>query len=70
MYGEWKIFKKFPQDLKEVEGLKLKSTGKPNKILCSFYSQGFYKAGPGCMFDHPDVDCRTYIRVENVTNNR
>ena len=51
----------FPEDLKEVQDLKVKSIGKINEIRCSFYSQGFCKAGPCCIFDHPEVDCDTHI---------
>ena len=34
-----------------------------------FYNQGFCKAGPGCMFDHPDVDCETHIRGKSCRAN-
>ena len=30
--------------------VKVKSTGKTNKILCSFYNQGVCKADPGVSF--------------------
>ena len=29
--------------------------------MVQFLNQGFCKAGPGCVFDHTDVDCETYI---------
>ena len=55
----------FLKILKKYKIFKVKSTGETNKILCSFYNQGFCRAGPGCMFDHPDGDCETHIRVKS-----
>ena len=49
--------------LKKYNILKVKSAGKTNKIRCSLYNHGFYKAAPVCMFNHPDVDCQTHITV-------
>ena len=51
--------------LKKYMNLKVKSTGKTNKIRCSLYNHGFYKVAPGCKFDQPDVDCETHIRVKS-----
>ena len=75
---EWSIFKihdilswsgvqwwRFPEYLEEVHNFKVKSTGKTNKILCSLCNHGFYKASPGCMFNQPDVDYETDIRVKS-----
>ena len=49
--------------LKNYKILKVKSTCKTNKIRCSLYNHGFYKAAPGRMFNQPDVYCETHIRV-------
>ena len=49
--------------LKKYQILKIKPTGKTNKLRCSFYNQGFYKAGPGCMFDHPHVQRCKIVRT-------
>ena len=39
-------------------------TGRTNKIWCRFYNQGFYKVDPGCLYDNPDMDCETHLRVK------
>ena len=43
---------------------KILSTVKTNKISCSLYNNVFYKAAPGCMFNQPDMDCETDMRVK------
>ena len=76
--GEYTVNERDCEDflniVKKYKTLKVKSTDKKNKIQFSFKNHGFYKAAPGCMFNHPDVDCETHIgknseRTENVTNN-
>ena len=52
----------FLKILKKNMILIVKSTGKINKTLCSIYDHGFCKAGPGCLFNQPDVDSETRIR--------
>ena len=42
--------------LKKFNNLKVRSTGKINKIRCSLYNHGFCKAAPGCTLNQPDVD--------------
>ena len=59
--GERKRLWGFLKILNKYNILKVKSTGKINNIWRSFYNQSFCKAGHGCMFDHPDVDCETHI---------
>ena len=51
--------------LKNYKILKVKSTGKTNKIKFSLYNHGFYKTASGCIFNQPDVDIGTHIRVES-----
>ena len=72
IYGESKRLYKFPEDNKEIQALKVKSTVKRNKILCSFYNPVFCKAGPGvCLtiliWTHKR---RNSVATENITNNK
>ena len=55
----------FLNTLKKHKIFKVKPTGKTNKIWCIPYNCGFYKTDPGCMFNQPDVDCGTHIRVKS-----
>ena len=49
----------FLETLKEYKILKVKSNVETNSIRCMFYNCGFCRAGPDCMFDHPNEDCKS-----------
>ena len=50
---------------KEVQDF---TSGKINKIWCSFNNQGFCKFGLGWLFDHTAVYCETHMRGKSCRN--
>ena len=51
----------FLKTLKVYKILKVKSTEETHTIKCNFFNRGFCKAGPACMFDHPELDCKVHM---------
>ena len=59
----------FLKFLKEYKILKFKYEGETSTIRCNFYNRGFCRAGPDCMFDHPEEDCKSHM-MGNVCRDR
>ena len=62
------VKERYCEDFLKIKFFKVISPGRTNKIWCSYCYQGFFKAGPGCMSDHPDVVCVTPMRGKSLRN--
>ena len=59
----------FLKTVKEYKILQVKSNVETNSIRCNFYNGGFCRAGPDCLFDHPNEDSKSHM-LGNVCRDR